>query len=79
MKTIKQVNIKHRQNYYFYDMKNVKVFDPSLLDIDQISCKNDKFIIYDIDYTKDLNISNSLCLIFNNLDAYIEKVVKINT
>ena len=34
MKTIKQVNIKNRQNHYFFDMKNIKVFDPSLLDID---------------------------------------------
>ena len=34
MKTIKRVNIKNRQNYYFCDMKNIKVFDPSLLDID---------------------------------------------
>ena len=30
-------------------------------------------IIYDIKYIKNLNCSNSLYLVFNNLDAYIEK------
>ena len=63
MKTIKQVNIENRQNY----------FDPSLLIIDQVSFKSDKLIMYDIKYIKNLNGSNSLYLVFNNLDAYIEK------
>ena len=40
---------------------------------DQISFKSDKLIFYEIKYIKDLNTSNSLYLVFNNLDAYIEK------
>ena len=44
-----------------------------MLNIDQVSFESDKFIIYDIKYIKDLNISNFLYLIFNNLDKYIEK------
>ena len=73
MRTIKQVNIKNRQNYFCSDMTNIKDFDPSLLNIDRVSYESDKFIIYDIKYIKDLNSSNSLYLVFNNLDAYIEK------
>ena len=73
MRTKKQVNIKNRQNYFFNDMTNIKDFRPSLLNVDRVSFESDKFIICDIKYIKDLNISNSLYLVFNNLDAYIEK------
>ena len=79
MRTTKQVNIKNRQNYFFNDMTIIGDFDLSLLNIDQIAFKNNDSIIYDIKYIKNLNGSNSLYLVFNNLDAYIEKVVKINT
>ena len=69
----KTVNIKNRQNYFFNDRTNIKDFDPSLLNIDQVSFESNKFIIYDIKYIKDLSNLNSLYLVFNNLDAYIEK------
>ena len=73
MRTIKQVNIKNRQNFFFNDMTNISDFDSSLLNIDRVSFESNKFIIYDIKYIKDLNRSNSLYLVCNNLDAYIEK------
>ena len=71
MRTIKQV--KNRQNYFFNDMTNISDFDLSLLNIDQIAFKSNESIVYDIKYTKNLISSNSLYLVFNNLDAYIEK------
>ena len=73
MRTIGQVNIKNRQNYFFNDMTNIRDFDLSLLNIDQIAFKSNDSIIYEIKYIKNLNGSNSLCLVFNNLDACIEK------
>ena len=45
----------------------------SLLNIDQIALKCNTSIIYDIKYIKNRNSSNFLYLVFNNLDAYIEK------
>ena len=54
-------------------MTNISDFDLSLLNIDQITFKSNDSIIYDIKYIKNLNGSNSLYLVFNNLDAYIEK------
>ena len=54
-------------------MTNVSDFDLSLLNIDQIAFKSNDSIVYDIKYIKNLNGSNSLYLVFNNLDAYIEK------
>ena len=36
MKTIRQINIESRQNYFFNDMTNINDFDPSLLNIDDI-------------------------------------------
>ena len=54
-------------------MTNIRDFDPSLLDIDLITFKNNSPIIYDVKYIRDFNSSNSLYLVFNNLDAYIEK------
>ena len=73
MRTLRQVNIKNRQNYFFNSMTNIKNVDQNLLNIDQISFKSTDFVIYDIKYFKDVDISISLYLIFNNVDAYIEE------
>ena len=73
METIRQVNIKNRQIYFSNDMTNIKNFDTNLLNIDQVSFENNDSVIYDIKYFKNLDSSNSLYLVFNNLDAYIEK------
>ena len=50
MRTIRQVNIKNRQNYFFNDITNISDFDPSLLVIDQASFKSHKLVMYDIKY-----------------------------
>ena len=60
-------------------MINVSDFDPSLLNVDSIEFKSNNSIIYEIKYIKNLNSSNSIHLIFNNLDAYIEKTISLNT
>ena len=73
MRTIQQANIKNCQNYFFNDMTNIGDFDLSLLNIDQIAFKSNDSIIYDIKYIKNLNGSNSLYFIFNNLNAYTER------
>ena len=73
MKTVRQINIKNKQSYFFSDMINIKDFDVNLLNIDTVTFKSDDLIIYDIKYIKDLNSLNSLYLAFNNLDAYTEK------
>ena len=39
MRTLRQVIIKNRQNYFFNSMTNIKNFDPSLLSIDQVLFK----------------------------------------
>ena len=54
-------------------MTNIKNFDSNLLSIDQISFKNIECVIYDIEYFKNLDNKNSLYLVFNNVDAYIEE------
>ena len=48
MKTLKQINTKNRQSYFFNSMTNIKNFDPNLLSIDQISFKSNDCIIYEI-------------------------------
>ena len=68
MRTIRQVNIKNRQNDFFNDMTNISDFDSSLLNANSLKLKSSVTIIYDI---KNLNCSNSLYLVFNNLDAKI--------
>ena len=73
MKTIRQINIEKRQGSFFNDMTNINNFDPSLLNIEEISFKSDELIMYDIKYIKNLNSLNTLYLVFNNLDTYIEK------
>ena len=49
------------------------IFDPNLLNIDEASFKRDELVMYDIKYIKNWSSLNYLYLVFNNLDAYIEK------
>ena len=35
MEIIKEINIKHRTYYFFYDMINIKDFDSNLLKIEK--------------------------------------------
>ena len=69
MRTLRQVIIKNRQNYFFNSMTNIKNFDPSLLSIDQVLFKKK--------YFKNLDSLNSLYLVFNNVDTYIEENNKV--
>ena len=73
MKTLRQVNIKNHQNYFFNSETNIKNFDSNLFSIDQISFKSIDCVIYDIEYFKHPNRKNSLQHVFNNADAYIEE------
>ena len=44
-----------------------------MLSIDQVSFeKNTDCVIYEIEYFKNFHSAYSLCLIFNNVDAYIK-------
>ena len=77
---VTNINENHKANEYkkllklfFNDMINISDFDPSLLNVDYIEFKSNNSIIYEIKYIKNLSSSNSLYLVFNNLDAYIEK------
>ena len=67
--TTRQLNIEDRSGYFFSDMNNILDFDPSLLNIDEVSFKNDKLIMYDIKYITNLNRLNALYFLFNNLDG----------
>ena len=69
MKTIRRINIENKQGYFFNGTKNTNDFDPSLLNIDDISFKSDELIMYDIKHIKNLNSLSTLYLVFNNLDG----------
>ena len=73
MKTIREINIKNRQSCFFNDMTNINDFYSSFLNIDKVSIESNKLIMYDFKYIKTLKSLDSLYLVFNNLDAYIEK------
>ena len=75
MKTSSQLNIADRSGYSFSNMTNINDFDSNLLNIDEVSLRNDKLIMYDIKYIKNLNIKyikklNTLYFVCNNLDGY---------
>ena len=54
-------------------MTNIKNFDLNLLSINKISFeKNTGCVVYEIEYFKNLDSKNSLYLIFDNVDPYIE-------
>ena len=72
MRTNKGINIENRP-CFFNSVINIKNVDPNMLMINKISFeKNTECVIYEIEYFKNLDSENSLYLIFNNVDAYIE-------
>ena len=59
-------------------MNNIKNFNPNLLSIDKIFCKNTDSVVYSIKYimmesinNQNIDSENPLSLIFNDLDGYI--------
>ena len=54
-------------------MTNIKNFDLNLLRIKDYLKKITDCVIYDIKYFKNLDNKNSLYLVFNNVDLYIEE------
>ena len=80
MRSTKEVDIENHPYYFFSDMVNIKNFDPSLLDIDKLSCKSANINIYHIEYIRmksiehvNIDSENPLYLLFNNVDGYIIK------
>ena len=71
MKTLRQTNIKNRQNYFFNSMINIKNFDLNLLSIDHSKVLIVSFMVLNI--SKIFDDKNSLYLVFNNVDACIEE------
>ena len=79
MKTTRQLTIEDRSGYVFSDMTNINDFDPSLLDIDKVSFRDDgELIMYDIQYIKNSNRLNTLYLVFHNLDGVFQRSGEIN-
>ena len=59
-------------------MINIKNFDPSLLEINKLSCKKANINIHHIEFITmrsldyvNINSGNPLYLIFNNVDGYV--------
>ena len=79
MGNIKQIDIKYRTYYFFNDRINIKNFNSSLLKIDKKSYKN--IGIYYVGYItiksisdyENINTVNSLYLIIDEVDGYIEE------
>ena len=64
----------------FNDMINIKNFDPNLLNTEKISFKSTDVVIYNIRYITmksldhvNIDSANSLYLVLNNVDGYIEE------
>ena len=80
MITLKKINFKNHQYYFFNDMINIKKFYPNLLSINKISFKSNDAVIYNIKYItmksldhENIDSETPLYLIFNDVDAYIIK------
>ena len=71
---VKDINIKNRTYYFFDDIINIKIFDPTNINQDEKSYKN-IFIYYigyvtikDLKYVK-INSVNPLYLIFSKVNG----------
>ena len=70
----RQLKFEDRSGYFLTDMTNINNFDPSLLNIDEVSFRNDdELIMYDIKYIKNLNRLHILYLVLNNLAGMFRK------
>ena len=79
MRTLRQINTKNCPHYFFNGMINIKNLDPNLVSIDKISFKSTDNVVYHTEYitmksidNENIDSANSLYLIFNNVDGYIE-------
>ena len=77
MTIFKIINIKNRPYYFFNDMIDIKHFGPNLLSIDRVSFKSIDTVTYYIKYITmksldhvNIDLKNSLYLVFNNVDGY---------
>ena len=80
MGSLKEINIKNRTYYYFYNgIINIETFDSNMLKLDKKTYKN--LDIYNIGYVTvkkigsgyDINSVNPLYLRINNGNGYIEE------
>ena len=77
---MKKFSIKNRPYFFFNDIINIKNVDPSILEINKLSCKKTNINIYPIVYIikkrldhVNIDTENPLYNIFNNVDGYIIK------
>ena len=77
---MKKFSIKNRPYFFFNDISNIKNVDPSILEINKLSCKKTNINIYHIVYIikkrldhVNIDTENPLYDIFNNVDGYIIK------
>ena len=78
MGKVKQIEIKYRTYYFYYDIINLQDFESKLLIIDKNHCKG--IDIYYIGYITIKKIEkNPLYLLVNHASGYIEEKKEINT
>ena len=79
MGVVKQIDIKNRTYYFYNDMINIKNFDPILFKIHKNSHKdigiynNEYITIKKIDDCENIYSVNTLYLLVNHANGYIEK------
>ena len=78
--TMKEINMKNRPFYFFNGMINIKNLNPSLLEINKLSCISTNINIFYIEYTTmkspdhvNIDSENRFYLVFNNVDGYLEE------
>ena len=80
--TIKQINIKNRTYYFYNDIIDIETFDSTMFKLDKKRYKN--LDIYNIGYVAiknigygyDINSVNPLCFRINNVNGYIEEIIR---
>ena len=68
MRTLRQVGITSCPGYFF----NCMNLDTNLLGINQMTFTGTNYDLHEIEYFKNLDVVNSLYLVFNDVDPYFE-------
>ena len=79
MRTLRKISTQNRPHYFINDMTSIKIFDSNLLGIDKTSIKRNDVVMYHVEYAtkeslnnENIESANSVYLVFNNVDGYIE-------
>ena len=75
MKTMKELNIKDYNGYFFEEMVNILDIDPECFIVNDFKGGKDGTMIYNLCYSDKIGVPH---IVFNNIDCFKKKKKKLH-